>query len=152
MDLLRAQTELRFFNSANSTRDGMRSEPVLMATVLTPGGPKILRWQSHALRSFGCFDTAILYMRQLCRVIDEPRGEDLTTGPPSTPANPPLSAWSALPTLMDDENSLEMDDVASTRSATANAELDEYLKQHGAASWSSPMEAWSANRARYPTL
>eukprot|EP00168_Porphyra_purpurea_P008961 TRINITY_DN216_c0_g1_i6.p2 TRINITY_DN216_c0_g1~~TRINITY_DN216_c0_g1_i6.p2 ORF type:complete len:344 (+),score=52.97 TRINITY_DN216_c0_g1_i6:1720-2751(+) len=151
--IMREQLGMRFFNAHDTTRNLLESAPVLMSTVVSPGGAKLFKAVSRMLGTCGLYEKAALLLRGVCDRLVEPTNVE-TASPPAAPQGAPRGrgAWSSLPDYTDDEDSLGVEAPASTKAALAKAHLDECLQAVSTGKAKDPLQFWRENKGRYPTL
>lgn len=149
--VLRAQLDLRFFNSSDDSRNILANPAVLLSCILYPGGARLLRGLARQLGVRDPGDQAVGRVRSACSKLCEPSTP--LAGPPSAQA-PTLArvrARSSLVELSDDED--EAGPVQRlSRSALAFSELDACIRVTDATKGTCPLTFWKQHKTKYPYL
>lgn len=150
--LLRKQLDARFFNDEDQTRDLLQSEPVLMSTVMSPGGAKLLKAASKMLGRSSVYNHAVTAVREVCDRLEDPVAAAVAPTPTPTRSGPSRAAWSCLADFTDEEDSMGGMVPEQTRASLAKVHLDSCLKAVATSRSKDPLEFWKENKECYPTL
>eukprot|EP00170_Pyropia_yezoensis_P001418 contig_6255_g1422 len=150
--LLRKQLDTRFFNREDETRDLLEAVPVLMSTVMAPGGAKVLKAASKMLGRPSVYNRAVAAVREMCDRLEDPVPAAVAPTQAPSRSGPSRAAWSCLADFTDEEDSMGGMVPEQTKASLAKIHLDSCLKAVATSKSQDPLEFWKGNKERYPTL
>eukprot|EP00170_Pyropia_yezoensis_P004372 contig_17879_g4385 len=150
--VMRQKMDERFFNAQDETKNLLKAAPVLVSTLLSPGGSKIFKAIGLMLGDTGLCDRALVEVRLLCDRLAQPAVPAADNAPPPTSAVPSPARWSCLTDFMDEEDTRDAPPVRDTKAAIAKAELHECMSVAASAKPGDPLAFWRTHRGRFSTL
>ncbi|GAB0497124.1 hypothetical protein MMPV_008447 [Pyropia vietnamensis] len=150
--VMRQKLDERFFNANDDTKNLLKAKPVLMSTVLSPGGSKLFKAFGRMTGDAALYERAMAEVHLLCERTTKNSLQTPRSGSPATAALPPRAGWSVLTDFMDEEDSVDAAPSGDTSAAILRAELEESVNVPASSKPGDPLAFWWANMGRFWTL